>query len=278
MQIQKNNIYEANINCLNKSNSCQNTIKKFFKIISVINDFSILSFSRSLIHISNHILSPNKILQSAELTLFNIENACKHYCLSDANILLRKYRDDLFFFLYITLYQKDKIKSTVRFSKLEKTILLWAEGKLKNLSWSAIISFIGEYPDISNSVEKYKLKQAFDKIGQQLNNFVHGNGFKYYNKTFFDFPKEEYAVKELEDIYNHLNFITITFFFLLTLCNPQYISSTDYEDFIEYNIIPPSDCQYWIAPFLEDYLKKNLSLLDKNCLDYLKNNTSMKFN
>lgn len=53
--------------------------------------------------------------------------------------------------------------------------------------------------------------------------------------------------------------------------------SEDYIDCLELNLTPPKDSQYWVASFVERFVKENISLIDTNCLDYLRENTIMQF-
>ncbi len=74
-----------------------------------------------------------------------------------------------------------------------------------------------------------------------------------------------------------MRFITVTFLFLLTICSPLAIMSTDYTDFLDMRETPPEGSQYWVAPFVTDFFKSNLDLIDKSCIEYLKENTFMDF-
>ena len=51
--------------------------------------------------------------------------------------------------------------------------------------------------------------------------------------------------------------------------------STDYIDYLEFGLTPPDGSQYWVAPFVADYLKANIEMIDKNGYEYLKENTCM---
>lgn len=75
-----------------------------------------------------------------------------------------------------------------------------------------------------------------------------------------------------------MKYITVTFLFLLILCSPLSIMSTDYIDFLDFRENPPEDSQYWVAPFIEEFISKNINLIDENCHRYLKENTDMQFN
>ena len=53
--------------------------------------------------------------------------------------------------------------------------------------------------------------------------------------------------------------------------------ANDYLDYLEFNEIPPEGSQYWVAPFISDFLKKYISVLDENCINYLRERTYMEF-
>ena len=53
--------------------------------------------------------------------------------------------------------------------------------------------------------------------------------------------------------------------------------STDYVDCLDCNMTPPEGSQYWVAPFVATFFKDNLTLINKNCIDYLRENTPMIF-
>ena len=83
---------------------CENTlilIEQFRKLESFLDDFNFLIFGRDNIVCKNHVFSLQRILNSAQATLGNVVECCKCFCLADAYTLLRKYRDDLFFCLYL---------------------------------------------------------------------------------------------------------------------------------------------------------------------------------
>ena len=65
------------------------------------------------------------------------------------------------------------------------------------------------------------------------------------------------------------NYMTVVFILLLILCSPLSIMAEDYVDCLDVNAVPPENSQYWIAPFVESFMKKNIALIDKNCFDYL---------
>ena len=68
----------------------------------------------------------------------------------------------------------------------------------------------------------------------------------------------------------------ITFLFLVILVRPLLIMSSDYIDYLDCGDTPPKDSQYWVAPFVLDFVDKYKNTLDKDFLNYLRENTSMQ--
>jgi hypothetical protein len=226
------------------------------------------------------IIEPRIVFNSVILTSQSIRLCCKYGIIADANTLLRKYRDDLFFYLYLLfINEKANHFDNKKISEHEKNIFNWKNNLLEDLYISKILMYIASDKIISESVEKFNLKNSLIKIGKNLNNFVHGNGIEYYNKYYFFYQEKGIKKsKELTDkfIYN-INYITTVFIFLLALINGKYISSSDYIDYLECNLTPPEGSQYWVAPFISEFIIKNQNLISKECLNFLKENTSMIF-
>ena len=210
-----------------------------------------------------------------ELNMGSIINCCEAACIADANTLLRKYRDDLFFYLYVTVYNEDKKieGSNKEISKMEGKVSEWLDNGLKDLSIGTVLKAIKSSSVLIESVTKFELKQAFEKIGLKLNNYVHSNGYNYYNMSFNEY--DDYA-KIMESLVNDAKFITVSFLFLLILCVPSSIMATDFTDYLDMGICSTADSQYLVAPFVEEFLYSHISMIDEKCLAYLKDRTSMK--
>ena len=43
-------------------------------------------------------------------------------------------------------------------------------------------------------------------------------------------------------------------------------------------MVPPEGSQYWVAPFVNDFLKRYKDLMGKEYIENLQDNTSMEFN
>ena len=261
-----------------RNNEWQAKIQELKEVEKFVSDFSFLSMGRDFIMCRNYVFSLETVVKGLELTAGSIVSCCQFGCLADANSLLRKYRDDMFFYLYLKVYDETKkINSSHKnITKMENNIEHWIKNDLSNLQIYEVLKEIAQSPPVAEATQKYNLKSYFDQIGERLNNYVHSNGVKYYNRNVNAYRGNELQ-EQLNSLLEDMQFITVTFMFLMTVCAPYLIMSTDYIDYLECGDTPPEGSQYWVAPFVVNFLKENLHLIDKSCIDYLRENTSMKF-
>lgn len=272
------NIYNDNRRYINNDTDCLYIIEQIYSVKNFIDDLSYLLFGRDYIRCKDYVFSFQNIFLSMELTIENIIECCKSFCIADANTLLRKYRDDLFFMLYICVYDSIKYtKNTKQINRMENNIEKWLKNNLCDLSINEILKQIGSSAHLRAATVKYNMQEKFREIGIKLNNYVHGNGFMFYNKNAICCNKND-VICLLKEINKHIHYITTVFLFLLTLSVPQHITSTDYLDCLENNCTPSDEMKYWVAPFIEKFINENIYLVDKDGLEYLKEMTDLIWN
>ena len=147
---------------------------------------------------------------------------------------------------------------------------------MANFSISQVLKAIATALQLEDTVSKYHLKETFQKIGDYLNNYVHGNGFSHYNSNAVFYTQIE-LTDELRTLEYNARYMTVVFLLLLALCSPALVMAEDYIDYLDMKATPPENSQYWVAPFVDEFIKENLPLIDKNCLGYLRNNAMMQF-
>ena len=268
------NVHRNNRVSILKNDSCINTINEIKRIGRFIEQLSYLEFGRDYIICKKYSFSLHKILTSTELTIGSIICCCESGCISDANILLRKYRDDLFFYLYLLVYDKE-YKDGNNVEKMQSQIVEWIENSLSNLHISQIFKIIGNSSKLNDAILKFNMKNRLSFIGQKLNNYTHSNGYSFYNYYINSYKEDELST-ELKSLVDDIKYITISFIFLATLCSPGFIMSNDYIEYLECNEVPPEGSQYLVAPFIVDFIKENIELIGDNCYEYLTSNTCMK--
>jgi hypothetical protein len=250
--------------------------EEIIAIREFVESFSFLQFGRDIefmLPIGKPIFK-NSILLAVEQTLGSFEACCRLGNFADAYALLRKCRDDFFFHLYITVASR---KYPLVSGKESKNIEKWLNNNLGNFHFCKdVLETIEKSENLSIAIQKYELRNSINKIGRTLNNFVHGNGPAFYNK-----PYQHYTGGELQEVCKNmaytLAFLVTTFTFLSALCYPVSVMSTDYIDNLDEGLAPAEGSQYWVAPFITEFLEKKKGLLDKNCINFLQNETGMVF-
>lgn len=274
---------EDSVRCMNhriiaEDAECLQAISELRSIESFLNEFGFLSCGRDFTFCGGYSISLQMVLTSCELTAGSIVSCCEDGCMADAYSLLRKYRDDLFFYLYLAIFDAnnklDDVSSAI--DKMGSNIERWVNNTLCDLPIGTVLKEIGQAPQVKEAVQKYDLKSYFCTIGDRLNNYVHSNGVLFYNRNVNAYQGNCLPV-QMRGLLKDMRFITTAFLFLLTLCSPLSIMSTDYMDFLECNMTPPEGSQYWVAPFVTDFFKDNLDQIDKSCMQYLQDNTLMEF-
>lgn len=269
---------QKNQQMIRADKECLLSLREMETIEAFWEDFEELSWGRDFVLHNCRIISLQNVLCSCKFTAGSVIACGETGCIADANTLLRKYRDDLFFYLYIAVYSESgKIDSCAEISKeMNANIERWIMDNLIDLHIGTVLKDIASFPPIKEAEETYKLKPFFDSLGKKLNNYVHSNGLSFYNRQITDF-QIPIIRKQMRELSSDMRFITVSFMFLLTLCSPSFIMSSDYVEYLECNLTPPEDCQYKVAPFVVDFFYHNICMIDESCINYLRENTFMIF-
>lgn len=278
MYFEKDSTRKHNGKIISQNATCLKYLDEMREIEHFLDQFGFLSFGRDYIVLEGHVFSLQAVLTSCELTVGSIVSCCEFGCIADANTLLRKYRDDLFFYLYILVWDSNsrinKVSETI--GKMEKNILQWLKNDLSGLNIRTVMEHILQSEKIKSAAETFQLSSSYKSIGRRLNDYVHSNGISYYNYNVSSREESTFQNK-LERLLQDIRFVTTSFVFLLTLCSPMAIMSNDYIDYLDCGEVPPEGSQYWVAPFILTFLEENSELVDKDYLYYLRDHTPMTY-
>lgn len=213
---------------------------------------------------SEHILAASNTLRSIDF--------CYHQeLLSDAFVLLRKYRDDLLQYLiissiltkYCEVYddQSDKsdheLKSAVEtwlFQLLDKNLPTNTIKKYKKFfSYASYSKYLKENISTKKIFSEYF--QCWDENNEILNNFVHVNSIRYIAANI---PGKKITLKE--QFFYLLHMITDVFLSCEILLEGYHIRSDDHISSLEIGVQPPEGSEYWISENISQYLTKYFSL------------------
>lgn len=246
-----------------------------------LNELSYLSFGRDMSFIAGvGTISGAIVIDSAIRTLESIRLCCLNTNMADAYTLARKYRDDLFYYIYLFVVgdKQDILKVDVNNLDADsKNVRDWLHNQQKDLHIGDVLKCIASAREAKEAIRKYELKKSFDRLADQLNNYVHSNGCAYYNISYSRMHYSNVNIKkQCEEFWKTCEFLTMAFLFILVLVRPIMIMSYDYTDYLDCGDIPPEDSQYWVAPFITDFIQKHKNVLDTNCDEYLKKVTLME--
>lgn len=159
-------IRQYNQYSIQKDDECQSIIQKMREVEQFLRDFCFLTIGRDYLNCKNHLFSLQKVSTACELTVGSIISCYASGCIADAFTLLRKYRDDLLFYLYVTIF--DSYKKTAQdmkaIAKMEENIDRWIKNDLHDLPISTIMKAIGQAPQVKDAIVKYNMQSYFTDL------------------------------------------------------------------------------------------------------------------
>lgn len=273
--------YEKNRNFIGKDSAFISLNVTLTGLRDFLDQLGYLTFGRdtSVLRRIGHV-NGNIVLESATRTMESIRFCCLNANFADAYALLRKYRDDLFYYVYLLAVadNSDLIQAVdvEALNEDERNIWDWVHNKQKDLHIGSVLKCIASIPSVRKAVQEFKLRDSFEKIAEKLNNYVHSNGYLFYNESYDRLVMKQKVEEMCGEFSEVAVFITVAFIFLAILIKPSLIMSTDYLDSLDFGDMPPEGSQYWVAPFVSGFLNKYKSVLDEKWVVYLKESTEMQ--
>lgn len=272
-----------------------------FSTLIFLNGRIISFFSEKNIHLVNTALLDNSIQ-----TLKSIKLCCSIGSFADANTLIRKLRDDLILYVYIldvankrkpfidedlkNLKTDNAEEFSDSFLKLrfnsnltddEKAVAAWLSNTVlecpKNIKMKLSFQNYMKYLKLNNNIIKilddYDLQAYWENLTNKLNNYVHNNGIQFTSHNIIKEYNESLEVY-LKNIDIRTSYIITLFLVLIIMTEAALISSTDMIDCLDCGMQPPEDCQYEIAPFIQEYIDKKVVEIHPELKQYLKDNNN----
>lgn len=288
--------YESNVDFLE---DFSNLVNLSGRIISFITDKN------------SHIVHGH-LLDNSVQTLKSIKLCCSIGSFADANTLIRKLRDDLLLYVYTLAVvnqrkpfteksldnlsienQEEFLKgfSSLEFNTIltddEKAIDAWICNKvfelpkqIKNkLSFKNYMEFLKQNENIKDVLITYNLQKYWEELTTKLNNYVHNNGRQFTIHNLIRSDNQQLEIY-LANVNARTSYIITFFLILITMVESALLCSGDIEDYLDLGIDPPEDCQYEIAPFVQEFIDKKVVEIHPELKQYLKdnNNYGMKIN
>lgn len=273
--------FEVNRSGPNKDADFVKLNEVLFEIRNFIYELGFLTFGRDNILIHQiGVINGNQILDSASRTVESIRYCCLNGNFADAYSLLRKYRDDIFYYIYMLVVgEKTDIMQFFELNNLsvdEKNIYDWAKNQQSDVYIGVVFKAIATLPRVNDVIKKYKLKDSFDKLATKLNNYAHSNGHSYYNFSYKRMDMNRTIKKNCDEFEKAVIYITMSFLMVLIVIRPGLIMAEDYIDYLDCGDNPPDGSQYWVAQFVSEFISKHKGSLDEKCDEYLRNVSGMQ--
>jgi len=217
-----------------------------------------------------------ELIDSAVKTLCSIRMCCQYGNISDANTLIRKYRDDMFLLLYFIEVSNNYSILNEKTTEHEENAVKWIENRLNDLHISTILKYLATNKIVAEVIKKHNLRNVWDAIGTNLNNYVHNNGMYYTLLNYGNFDKKGIDSFTKDTLFK-LEYITVVFMVILILIEAPFISSSDYIDALTVGIEPEDGSQYNIAPFIQEFINKNIKKVNPELKKFLVDNVYMRF-
>lgn len=246
------------------------------KMATELLDFLADSVSRMLIvNTADNGISilTSEFLFSTSKTLCNISSCCRYGCFADANMLVRKYRDDLF--LYLFILEKHNNRGGLTKDEQDEAVNAWfnnsaINGKyLKQLDIKNYLRYLKSNSLVADCIRIHGFEKQWNSIGRKQNNYTHNNGYMFLTSNYLTFYNYEKSTSLLDQVNNDIVFITSFFLATLILVKANYISSYDYIEYLENAIQPPEGYQYMVAPIVQEYINTYVVKLHPNLKKYL---------
>ena len=250
--------FEINRSVIKENSSFQELNTLLEETRNFMYEMSFLAYGRDSIVLHKvGVISGNQILDSVSRTAESIRYCCLNANFADAYSLLRKYSDDVFYYIYmLTVGDKTDFMKYVELKDLgkdERNIYDWIRNQQNDVYIGTIFKAIAS-SSAGEAIKKYKLKDAFDKLALKLNNFVHSNGQLYYNFSYQRMDTHSNISKYCKEFGEAITYITMSFLMVLVLIRPGLIVSEDYIDYLDCGDTPPDGSQYWVASFVSEYV------------------------
>lgn len=246
---------------------------KFYDYLS----YNVWTFMSNGVKITFPINFESLIFSSLSGTLDSIKLVLEKGHINDVYALLRKYDDGILINLYIDcyIYKKQSFENFI----VEK-VNNWIHGRERLPNSTKMITYIRSYNYLTDLNTLIDFDGVYKKMRQRCNDNAHLNSI-YYMVLNDSSVYLDSRVKELNQFESFLrNFFIFHFIYLFTL-HQEYMSSSDYEDAVDYDdrsVKLEIGLEYEVAPFVQDIFDKYVKPYRNDLANYLKEHICMKLN
>jgi len=267
-----------------KENPSKNHLSKEYKEHEIFNELntyvkyydflSFSTFSWVMAGVENMINFDTRIFSSIKGTLDSINILLEKGKINDSFSLTRRYHDSVIINTYTLLYLE--ANQNLNNFIVEK-INNWVNNKEKLPEYKEMNNYIRNSKRLKNINTLLFNTKYYTNMRQRLNNHTHYNSFSYmfYNDDqMFDIYNNR--IKLLDQLSIDLRNIFIQHFVWLFSIKDNYMMSSDYIDYLDMNMTPPENSQYWVAPLIQEVFDDIIKQHRLDLAEELKKSTFME--
>lgn len=181
-------------------------------------------------------------------TLQSINEILKLGRINDAFALLRKYFDSTIINVYTNLYLSDNFNYE---NLIVEKVNNWLHGKDKLPEYRVISQYIRSSEKLKPITDLLLIDDRYKTVRDRCNDHTHYNYFRNLMLNNSDVYLEN-RIKSLNIFSFDLETIFIQHFSYIFYLNEHFMMSSDYMDYMEVGETPPKDCEYWVAPYVQN--------------------------
>lgn len=209
-------------------------------------------------------------------TLHSITAVLRAGRMNDAYSLLRKYHDSIIINVYSNLYLRDHFgtEPITAESIIVRQVNDWLHGKARLPEYRVMSRYIRGSKRFDEMNQLLHSQGLYKAIRERCNDHTHYNYFAnvMLNNSEVHLPHRGRVLHAILTDARDLFILHLAYAFSL---NDHYMMSGDYMDYVECGEAPPEDCQYWVAPYIQEIFDQVLTVHRPDIAGALKTATRM---
>lgn len=213
------------------------------------------------------------LLDSSIETLESIKGCLQYGSLSDANALVRKFRDQSLMYLYFLAVVKKNSYPDENFDKHFEYLFDWYSSKIGFIDFDQMFKYLKSDPNVLEIIDKYGLQENWKILRHKLNDYVHVKGVE---NAYANYNMNYDLSSGFKKIDKNLKYLSVYFLSLLLIIDSTMVMSTDYIDHMEMGMTPPEGSKYNIAPSIQEFIDQYLKSYDNDLVNFVKQSSIME--
>ena len=196
------------------------------------------------------------IFSSIKGTIDSVRLLLKKVHLNDAFALVRKYFDEIFLDVYLTVYRKEQIRKDPNgWGVTVERVKKWMTGTFKMPLYPNMIKYFGRSELYSPLFAFFDFDKRYRQIRDILDDNMHMNSYQLMRFNDNEMHNE-YKTRYLNLLSTCICDLFRFHFASCLYLNPHYCVASDYLDYLDMGLTPPQGSQDWVANAAQEMFDK----------------------